>query len=104
VRVGSGVCAVEEGSRTHNGLRCVLPPGGGAKVVSVHTPLQSSLALERVVYAGPSVASVATPMGRGIEGGFPVEVVGEVGVSAWLCEHRTIVYTSCTSPVVSSFA
>ena len=78
VRVGAELCVVQEASRSGTSLSCTAPRGAGAQPVYVHTLLQTSVDNATLTYASPTIANVATPLGRPLEGGFPVDVTGEV--------------------------
>jgi hypothetical protein len=79
VVVGGALCEVVEVARSDTRVTCHAPRGGGAQPVVVFTPLQSSNQSLSLTYAPPRLASLATPRGRPVEGGFPVVVTGEVG-------------------------
>jgi hypothetical protein len=79
VLVGGQPCAVHPASRSATRLSCIAPPGAGAVAVALRTPLQVSRNTLPLVYAPPVVLTVNTPVGRSIDGGFPVFVTGEVG-------------------------
>lgn len=78
VLVGGAECAVV--SRNDTAITCRAPRGAGRALVAVSTPLQSSAVVPglSVVYAAPEVDDVAAPLGRSIDGGFPLVVRGRV--------------------------
>ena len=80
VTVGGKLCAVDQGTRLSTAVTCVAPPGVGTAPVVVHTALHPGTngTAATVAYAAPRVFNVSTPQGRPIEGGFRVEVAGEV--------------------------
>ncbi len=80
VLVGGAECAVV--SRNDTAITCNAPRGAGRALVVVSTPLQSSATSPglSVVYAAPEVDEVVTPLGRPIDGGFPMVVRGRVSV------------------------
>ena len=82
VLVGGTECAVV--SRNDTAITCSTPRGAGRVLVVVSTPLQSSAASPglSVVYAAPEVDEVLTPLGRPIDGGFPMVVRGRVSVGS----------------------
>ncbi len=78
VAVGPHLCALVPGGRSHTAVNCTLPRGWGRQPIVVQTPLQASLQPMVLQYDGPMISSVATPGGRPIEGGFLIEVQGQV--------------------------
>ncbi len=76
--VNTSKCEVVTGSRSTTSLQCRLPQGCGTMPLTMYSPLQKSTNTLLVTYQGPSVREVVTPMGRSIEGSFPVTVHGEV--------------------------
>jgi hypothetical protein len=82
ILVGGAPCEEVPSSRTGVSTECWTPRGAGSAAVQLFTPLQASGATVHVVYAGPYIAGVETPQGRPIEGGFLVDVSGEVRCTA----------------------
>ncbi len=78
VLVGGAQCGVV--TRNTSAITCRVPRGAGRALVVVSTPLQSSAAGSglSVVYAAPEVEGVVTPVGRPVDGGFPVIARGRV--------------------------
>jgi hypothetical protein len=79
VRVGTDLCDILEATRSDTSITCATPRGAGAQPVYVHTLLQASIDNASLTYASPTITNVSTPLGRPLEGGFLVDVTGEVG-------------------------
>ncbi len=80
VTIGGRECAMEtaQWSGTSLTASCRTPVGGGVASVVAHSPLQRSNGTATVVYSGPFVSGVTTPLGRPIIGGFLVQLRGQV--------------------------
>ncbi len=79
VAVGAQLCAIVPGSRASVTVSCTVPRGWGRQAIVVHTPLQASLQPAVLQYDAPVLTRVVTPHGRPVQGGFLIEVHGEVG-------------------------
>lgn len=81
VLVGGAECVAS--SRNGTAVTCIVPRGAGRAPVVVSTPRQTSVAVLglSVLYASPELQEVVTPLGRSVDGGFPVVVRGRVSVS-----------------------
>ncbi len=86
VLVGGRVCTVQPESRTPTAVACSAPRGAGRVQVELYSPLQASNVTGRLSYAPPVVWNITTPLGRPIEGDFPVVIHGAVRVCSfpWL--------------------
>jgi hypothetical protein len=86
VAVGRSLCDVDPASRNSTLVVCRVPRGAGQVSVVVHTPLQSSGNQSFVMlYDGPTVGDVTTPLGRPVEGRFPVHIRGTVSQARLFC-------------------
>jgi hypothetical protein len=83
VTVGGAECVVLDSTRSANAVTCVSPRGAGVAAVVVQTMLQASTGDVVLNYSEPNITSVDTPLGRPLEGWFPVVVTGEVRVACW---------------------
>ncbi len=91
VTVGPWPCPVYEDRRSATSVVCRLPTGTGTVRVAVHTPLQSTVYRDALVYPGPSLSAVVAPNGCPVDGGFPLVVTGEV---RWCALDSAAVYSS----------